>query len=128
MMPPRSKDPVDVNKICDKIGHDKSNGIGLHGIACPVGVTYLINWQLEDFYKPVVCLKGVEYFPGDNVKYQDVGKRGDPTTDGVFEKLYKVVGLNTEQLMHDIHGIVTGCAIYERPVTQFLRRRRILRF
>ena len=67
-----------------------------------------MNWQLQDFYEPVICLQGVEKFPGDKVKYQDVGDRGDPSTDGILNKLDEIACLVAEQLIDDIHRLDNG--------------------
>jgi len=47
------------------------------------------------------------------VKYQDVGDRGDPSTDGILNKLDEIACLVAEQLIDDIHRLDNGSDLYE---------------
>ena len=46
------------------------------------------------------------------MKYQDVGDRGDPSTDGILNKLDEIACLVAEQLFDDIHRLDNGSDLY----------------
>ena len=46
------------------------------------------------------------------MKYQDVGDRGDPSTDGILNKLDEIACLVAEQLIDDIHRLDNGNDLY----------------